>query len=39
MAQINQTRRIVNNDDEVYEENRNPMGKRVEQAFYDFLVK
>jgi len=32
------TRRIINNDDEVFEMNRNPTGRKIEQNFYQFLV-
>ena len=39
MAQNNQSRRIINNDDDVYESNRNPVARSVENCFYQFLVK
>jgi len=39
MAQNNMTRRIINNDDEVFEMNRNPTGRKIEANFYHFLVK
>jgi len=38
MAQNNQSRRIINNDDDVYESNRNPVARSVENCFYQFLV-
>jgi hypothetical protein len=37
MAQNNMTRRI-NNEDEVFEVNRNPTGRKIENNFYQFLV-
>lgn len=31
-------RRIINNDDEVFDSNRNQVGRTVENNFYNFLV-
>jgi hypothetical protein len=40
MAQINNmARRIINNDDDVFESNRNPMARKIENSFYQFLVR
>ena len=38
MAQINNmTRRIINNDDDVFDSNRNPMARKIENSFFHFL--
>ena len=32
-------RRIINNDDEVFDSNRNPIAQKVESNFYQFLTR